>query len=719
MNSISYSKSFFKSVLNSISSFFKESSGLSFLPTQQRLTVFLVLTLVAAATYVNTLGHQMAYDDEQVIRKNDFVLKGIKGIPDIFKHDTYYSFYKNNNLKNILPGGRYRPLSIATFALEQQLVGVKNDSVPIQFIWDVNGNGIVDPDEDTIQDGILSQEDFYARGLGLRHFINVLLFTLTVGLLYIFFSVYFKILPAELVFFACLLFAVHPIHTEVVANIKSRDEILSLFFVSLSLLFSFRYAYKSVLIDCILAALFLFLALLSKEYAVLLLFLVPISVYFADLDCFKKTQKKELIFSFGLVLIFVFLTILSFKQNWCLLLLIAYFIIHVYINKSAGIHQLVAYFGLSIMLYFYMRLNATNDLKDTVLFSSNIISNPYLLATSEQLWATKIYVLFKYIKLLLLPYPLISDYSYSTIIYRSFFNWEVICSIIVYLISTVLFILFLIKRKPLGFFLFIFLSFFFLVANIFVDIGATMGERLMYHSSLGVCFIIVWPIKWCFDSLWSRKKIIVNFLFCFYSIVVLAFFILSVNRNRDWENNEKLFHADLPKAPQNIVLLSGEARNLYLNAERIKKDTTESNKLLRESITLVDKGLNINGAYTPLYQTLALDFFLLKEYDNAVSSAKACLKLDSLDIISKTILISVAKQNILLGLQQFKQKNYTNAISYFDASIKLDPFNTDAYYNKAYCLKKLNDTTNAITLLKKALEIEPKKEIKGLLNQLE
>jgi len=639
---------------------------------KKKSNVFIVLTLVAAAVYLNTLGHQMAYDDEQVIRKNDFVLKGVKGIPDILTRDSYYSFYKNSNLENILPGGRYRPLSIVSFAIEQQLVGTKHDSVPAQFIWDVNGNGVVDPDEDTIKDNVLTQEDFFARGLGLRHFVNVLFFVLTVGLIFIFFSVYFKSISADVIFIACLLFAIHPIHSEVVANIKSRDEIFSLFFILLTLLFSFRYLnhfYKS---DLFFTAFFFFLALLSKEYALLLLIIIPVGFYFSS--------KSKLI--------------------------------------PKGLTTLILSLTVPLTIYFYLRLNATADVGNEELFNSNIISNPYLLASKTQIIATKIYVLIKYVFLLFIPYPLISDYSYSTIAYRSFASWDVVFSILFYTSSTVITYVLFKKRNVLGFFLFLFLIFLIPVANIFLNIGATMGERLVFHSSLGFCFLLAWPIQLISKSSYKTSQAVKFSLYITLSVVSLIYFALTFQRNKDWENNETLFSADFPKAPSNLVLISSEARNLYLKAEKLDKQK-EKDSLLKKSIDLVDKGLNTNGAYLPLYQTLALDFFLLKEYDKASSASKAGLKLDSADFTLKMIIEATSKEYVKSGIQDFKSRNFKDAESKFDKAIKINSKNSDAYYNKAYVLKTTGDTLTAVSILKKGLLIEDRKELKKLLKELE
>jgi len=665
-------KSYFITLRNSIFLFFAQPSGLKIFALKQKSQTFLIITLVAFAVYFNTLGHQMAYDDEQVIRKNDFVLKGVKGIPDILTRDSYYSFYKNSNLENLLPGGRYRPLSIVSFAIEQQIVGTKHDSVPAQFIWDVNGNGVVDPDEDTIKDNVLTQEDFFARGLGLRHFVNVLFFVLTVGLIFIFFSVYFKSISADVIFIACLLFAIHPIHSEVVANIKSRDEIFSLFFILLTLLFSFRYLnhfYKS---DLFFTAFFFFLAVLSKEYALLLLIIIPVGFYFSS--------ANKLI--------------------------------------SKGLTTLILSLTVPLILYFYLRLNATSDVGNEELFNSNIISNPYLLASKTQIVATKIYVLIKYVFLLFIPYPLISDYSYSTITYRSFASWDVVFSILFYALSIVLTYVLFKKRNVVGFFLFLFLIFLIPVANIFLNIGATMGERLVFHSSLGFCFLLAWPIQLISKSSFKTSQAVKLSLYITLSVVSLIYFSLTFQRNKDWENNETLFSADFPKAPSNLVLISSEARNLYLKAEKLEQQK-EKDRLLKKSIDLVDKGLNTNGAYLPLYQTLSLDFFLLKEYDKATSASKAGLKLDSADFTLKFTLTAISKEFIIQGISEYKKGNSDKAVLLFDKAIKADSKNVDAYYNKAYVLKEKGDKKDAIETLKTGIKIDPKnKELKKLLDQL-
>src|SRR5690606_21601064 len=146
--------------------------------------------------------------------------KGFAGIGDILTKDAYDSYYRQLNTTNQLNGGRYRPLSIVTFAIEQQFFGAvpedKVDSVLKQSV----AYGVRGP-----------QEQQLVRNMHVRHVVNVLIYMLSVVvILYFLRFIVFKE-HHLMAFIAALLFTVRPIHTEVVANVKSRDEIMSFLFM--------------------------------------------------------------------------------------------------------------------------------------------------------------------------------------------------------------------------------------------------------------------------------------------------------------------------------------------------------------------------------------------------------------------------------------------------------------------------------------------------------
>ena len=169
-----------------------------------KTSIYLLIVFFAFLLYGNTILNNYVLDDEYVITGNRFTQKGIEGLRDIFSYDSFKG-YKENIFQ--VSGGRYRPFSIATFAVEHQLFG---------------------------------------NNPHISHFINVLLFSLTCCLIYYILSKLMVKFPADkwyksLPFIATILFVAHPVHTETVAYIKSRDEIFSFLFSLLSFLFWWKY----------------------------------------------------------------------------------------------------------------------------------------------------------------------------------------------------------------------------------------------------------------------------------------------------------------------------------------------------------------------------------------------------------------------------------------------------------------------------------------------
>ena len=79
---------------------------------------YLVFVALCLVFYGNTIPNGYAFDDSVVITENQFTQRGLAGIPEIFAHDTFRGSYEN-----IPTVERYRPLSVATFAIENQLFG--------------------------------------------------------------------------------------------------------------------------------------------------------------------------------------------------------------------------------------------------------------------------------------------------------------------------------------------------------------------------------------------------------------------------------------------------------------------------------------------------------------------------------------------------------------------------------------------------------------------
>ncbi|MCE9537843.1 MAG: hypothetical protein K8R85_01315, partial [Bacteroidetes bacterium] len=151
-------------------------------------------------------------------------------------------------------------------------------------------------------------------------------------------------------------------------------------------------------------------------------------------------------------------------------------------------------FLLVAIIYLIIRFSIVG--KGGAVDNPDVLNNPFKFATTPEKWATKIEILNDYLRLLFYPNPLSSDYSYNTIPYTNFSNGWVWTSIMVHLsMIAATFVLFF-KRNILSFAFAFYLLHLFLVSNFLMDLGATMGERLVYHSSFGFAIAIAILMDW-------------------------------------------------------------------------------------------------------------------------------------------------------------------------------------------------------------------------------
>ncbi len=229
----------------------------------------MVLGLVAMAVFANTIPNNYALDDEYVTRNHPLTSQGIKAIPQIFT-----SHYYNNQIGNYF---EYRPIVLASFAIEHT---------------------------------------FFGDNPHVSHAINVLLYGITCMVLFFVIRSFQPeknwLLPAV----ATLLFAAHPLHTEVVASIKNRDELFSFLFGICALLWALKYARGGRWQQYALFVLFILLSVISKRSVLSYAFIIPLAVsWFSTANLLRVMSL-----SFPLVLIVAFFSPIHEPQKNALLL---------------------------------------------------------------------------------------------------------------------------------------------------------------------------------------------------------------------------------------------------------------------------------------------------------------------------------------------------------------------------------------------------------------
>lgn len=749
-----------------------------FFPFKNQKVPYIVIILLGLIFNITSLNNEYALDDGIIIHQNDWVIKGTAGIKGILTKDAYESFYRRMNATDQLAGGRYRPLSVVSFAIEQEFIGAyKNGLYPAKTdantfnCWDQNRNNINDPEEDLNNDGVHNEVDCQVKNASLRHFVNIVSLILGVLLLYTFFKTYIFKDNHDLAFLTALIFLMHPIHSEAIANVKSRDEIFSLIFISLTFFYSFKYLEDKKAKTLFWASFNFLLALLSKEYAVVLLVLIPIAIYvFSKLEfdinkfilafigyvcmgvglyllyklygyykegdslkmivcllagCgaiyggfklfmahYKEYQKEFIIITIFIVSALIMLMI---KQNhdikatpntkpnlsyWLfpfMFLIFGVFLMGA--NKKKNYTTLMSWSFFVMLFYLGMRLVAVK-LKPGVP-DTEILNNPYLLATGEERFMSKAYVLLKYLKLCFIPHPLSSDYSYNTIEYRHFTSWDSIVSIILHLALAYAGFRLVLKKHILGFAIAVYFAFLLMIGNILMDIGATMGERLLFHSTIGFAIAMAWFILKGAEKLpesmsMGTKRLA---LFSLLGVMTLLYGFKTWERNWDWKNDITLFLKDVETMP-NSVLVLGNAGARYIDLSDTKTYVSNPyDSTLTQLRDLSKKEGETDGILDELSHKLKPKFGSIETYhvdsvDAKEFSKKRVAFLEKgLKYLKHAIELHPRYVNgyLNLGLGSYKLGRDRDALFYWKQAEKLYPNNP---YLKNYYIVFYNDLLN-------------------------
>jgi tetratricopeptide (TPR) repeat protein len=468
-------------------------------------STYVIIFLFSVMLYSNTIWNKFAIDDTIVLTDNKFTKKGIAGLKDHFTHDMFEGFFGERGAK-LVSGGRYRPLSMASLTLEYELMRrIRND----KRTEITDANVIIGGDSDPYLNPYLS------------HSINILLFALTCVLLY---HVLLQIIPSKysikspigdlgIPFIATLLYAAHPIHTEAVANIKGRDEVMCMLFSLLSLYATLRYVKTQNIVHLIWGAFVFFITLLSKENAITFIAVIPLTYYF-----FTKAKPKDYALAVGLYIVPVALFLFLRSK--------------------------------------YTQAGLTQD-------SPEILNNPFLLATTAQRYATTIYTFLLYFKLLVFPHPLTHDYYYNEIPYVDFNDIKFVLSFVVNA-ALIVYALMNLKKKSIASYaiLYYFITFS-IASNMLFTVGVLMNERFIYMSSLGFCILAAVLLINAKD----RFKLSPNAVLTVLLLVLSLYSIKTFARNYDWKDSFTLFRRDCAKSPNSAKIQTSVGGDLTKAAE--------------------------------------------------------------------------------------------------------------------------------------------------------
>ena len=629
-----------------------------------------VVAALAFIFYINSSVNEFAHDDGIVIVKNEYVQEGFAGIEKIMSRDAYDSYYRQLNTGNQLTGGRFRPLSIVTFAIEQQFFGAVNPEKIDSFLHRGMSYGVRSPEETKL-----------VHEMQIRHVLNVIWYMLLVVVVLYFLR--YIVFPTEpiLALIATVIFTIHPIHTEVVANVKSRDEIMSLLFMCLTFIFAFKYQEKKKIVMLALGMVSFFFAFLSKEYAITMILLLPFSFYLFR----NYTIKKS------------FMVFLPFAL-----------VVLVYLYVRIKVAIITALGEDTSAMTFEEILNAIRHTSGNS--EKEILNNPYYYATHPQKLATEISSSLYYIRFLVWPYPLSADYSYNSIPYKDFGNISVYISILVHLALAGLMIFFgFIKKnfKVLSFAIAFYLMHLFLVNNVIFDIGATLGERLIFHSSLGFSIIAAWFLyKGALKagSVALAYKVIAGVLI----VVTLASAVVVIPRNLEWKNDGTLFAADIKVSPNSILVMANVAAAIISKADYEKDEKTKTAELHR-AIDLLDKAINLHEhTFVAGFLNRGIAWFKLGDIDKCKANMDTVKNLYPNYPTLKGMYALLSDHYMRNGWDKYGRfGKFPEAIEEFKKGLSFDSTNGQLWYNLGGAYYSNHQLPEAVGAWRISLKFKP------------
>jgi len=586
---------------------FFELKGLEISPLSNKLSI-VVITIVTLLLYANTFTNDFAMDDLSVITKNSYVQEGVGGIKKVLTKESWEGYQPDSDIRI------YRPFQLFSFAIQYEFFELN----PMPY-----------------------------------HIVNVLCYALLNILLFLLLKEFWKHKYPYLPLLIVLLFATHPVHVEVVANLKGSADLFGMLHATAAFLFLFYYIKIEKVSYIILASIFYFLSLTSKANAVTYIGVFPLAMYF-----FTNLKIKTII------------------------------------------KNTLPFIGVIGLYLFVRRLVLGETLELT---SVTYIDNVILLAeTYSQELGMQLWSLGKNLQLLVFPHPLRAMYVYDDIPIIEAYNFVAVATFLVYLLLSFIGVYYFRKKNILVFGILYYLLTISLFSNIYVTMANIVAERWLLIPSFGFC-IAAGAIfyKFLHSAPTVRQFVKTN------SIVLLTFFMVlflfsfkTVERNFDWKNDATLFAADIKTSPNSQWAIRGHGTELMRSSEPEK---------IKEGIIYLEKARKQLPTRYGTNNNIGIAYLKLKDFENAAVAFERELQLSPKNKQTISQLWGSYNRAGIALMNSNDPKKIKESIFYFKKAQKLVPNNYQAVHNlgKAYYL--LSDLDNAIATYESIFQAVPQK----------
>jgi len=526
------------------------------------------LFCLAFMFYAITISNNYSLDDHLVALNHKFVTKGISGIGEILTN-----FYISEGAKI----GEYRPIPQISFAIEYQ---------------------------------------FFGENASVSHFFNAFYYGILCSLLFRLWLLIFPVGNLGFILIGTVLFAIHPIHTEVVASLKNRENLFSMMWGVISCFYFIRFLSEKKIAPLLLTLLFFLIALLSKVDAV-----VFIPIY---------------------ILIGYYL-----RGQWKAILAILVATVAIYFTKN-------------IIIAFYL---ATETIVTNYSYETPLTPDSGFFEKLKFAFITLLY----YLKLLIFPYPLRLYYGYNMIPMPNVTDIRLWVSIIIHLIFATLVLAGIKERKFLSFSILWYLISISIFSQLAEPVMGIVAERHAFIASAGFTFVIAFLLLSFFEKLKMYLSNINVYFFSLTVMLILVCFVYVQKRNKDWDTGETLIDADMPKLNNSVYAHYEYAGNLSHRADDAKSKE-DFERYIIKAIEEYKIAAESYPNFAFAWYNVGISYLRLDSSDKAELYFKKAWDIDS----------TFRSTNYFLGLQAAARKDTTTAIEFYERELRKRPENIRA-----------------------------------------
>ena len=482
----------------------------------------------------------------------------------------------------------------------------------------------------------------------ISHFINILLYAIAVLLLYKVLRRLLKTFNPWFAFLVAVLFLAHPTHTEVVASLKNRDVLLNFIFSFMALWQFVKWADTDKIKHIVFGILSFVFALLSKETAIAQLAIFPLVLYF-----FTDIKLKRL----GIFTVITTVIVLL-----------------VFVSMSVFLPE------VSREMKFW-----ENPLVGTDNFMLRI--------------STGLYIIGFYLKLLIIPFPLLYYYGYNMLPVVGWSNPWVIISLIFNIGIIAYAIINLKKKSLLSFAILYFFINISMYANIVAPVPGIVADRFVFFATIAMAIFVIWLFFKVFkiplkneNNINNKRILYVNLLVL---LIIIPFGYYVHIRNKQWQTQYSIYSADMPRLWNSVKANNLYAHELMRRANHELAKPVNPYKFIKGTIDKAEKhykqAINLDSTHASAWNNLGIIYSKIHG-NQAKIRERSYIKYDKPE---------KAKQE-----KANAEKYFSLATTYFKKAIYYNPKFGSAYFNLANSFELQNRYDSSIVYFQKAIDVD-------------